>query len=649
MRPLILAAFALALSAVMRPAGASAEDDLVHITSRVTYDARLDQGPVRVSWDLSFKNNDPATSEPGSAGTVLFYENVTVPVLKGASGVSAVSSSGAVLDVALEEVGRGPTMSARVTFDERVFFGEMYDLHLGYELANVRIPSLLVSPTYVYLPVIAGGDEATVTVSHPSGDGWSVSLEAGECAQDGTTFSCSGEDSGFLAAVLEVSRPDAVATLPFELKLGDKTINVNLSYFTGEEGTAQHLRELATAGLPVIEEQYGLAYPGERSISISQGGRAAVLGYEGLTTCGLTGECQVVVSPAADDVTFLHELAHLWSQIYAERWLSEGFAQMIAEQAAAAMPEGLVQSRPDEREPATLDLRLDEWGSVSSLIGAKESERQRESAGYDLSVRFLYQLRFEVGSDALKRTNAAIATGVPADSRRYLDVLEETSEKRLDDLFTRWVFPDSFKQTLNTRRQARDRFDEVTLRTAEAGLSEDVPNAIRKSIEAWQFEAAFAALDDADRKLGEYEALRRALDVLTQRSESAGLKLPSTIAEEVQKWEFPSARLMFADAAQALEAYVEAEARLGDPRSVWERFGMLGKDPKKDLQRAAAVFAGGDFESAKDHANSARDAIDDASGTAFRRLLILALLLGLMAAGIAASAWFSRRREVEIY
>ena len=76
---------------------------------------------------------------------------------------------------------------------------------------------------------------------------------------------------------------------------------------------------------------------------------------------------------------------------------------------------------------------------------------------------------------------------------------------------------------------------------------------------------------------------------------------------------------------------------------------MLGKDPEKDLQRAAAVFAGGDFESAKDHANRARDAIDDASGTAFRRLLILALLLGLMAAGIAASAWFSRRREAEIY
>ena len=234
MRLLMLAAVALVLSELMSPTGVFAEEDLVHVSSRVTYDAaRPDQGPVRVSWDLSFKNNDPATSEPGSVGTVLFYENVTVPVLRGASAISAISSSGDALDVTLEEVGRGPTVAARVTFAEHVFFGETYDLHLGYELADVRVPSLQVTPTYVYLPVIAGGDEATVTVRHPSGDGWSVDLEAGECAQDGTTFACTGEDSGFLAGVLEVSRPDAVATLPFELALRERTINVSLSYFIG--------------------------------------------------------------------------------------------------------------------------------------------------------------------------------------------------------------------------------------------------------------------------------------------------------------------------------------------------------------------------------------------------------------------------------
>ena len=139
-------------------------------------------------------------------------------------------------------------MSARVAFDERIFFGETYDLHLVYELADVRVPSLLVSPTYVYLPVIAGGDEATVTVSHPSGDGWSVSLEAAECAQDGVTFLCSGEDSGFLAAILEVSRPDAVASLPFEIALREKTVSVDLQVLRRRRGRSAAPEGIGDAG-----------------------------------------------------------------------------------------------------------------------------------------------------------------------------------------------------------------------------------------------------------------------------------------------------------------------------------------------------------------------------------------------------------------
>ena len=336
--------------------------------------------------------------------------------------------------------------------------------------------------------------------------------------------------------------------------------------------------------------------------------------------------------------------------IYAERWLSEGFAQFIAEEVAAALPEGLVQSRPAAREQAAVDLRLEEWGSVSSLIGAEETERERESAGYDLSARFLYQLRVEVGDDALKSANAALAAaGGSVDTERYLDVLEETSGKRLDGLFAQWVFPDIFKDTLDLRRQTRDRLAELSRRATEVGLSEDIPNSIRTSIEAWQFHEALAALDAADRKLGEYDSLKRALDVLTQRAESAGLELPAVIADEIEKWEFPGARLMFAEAVRAVEAYVEAEARIDEPRNVWERFGLLAKDPGKDVRKAAQAFAAGDFESAKDHADSARESvIDDASGTAFRRLLVLALILALMAAGIAVGIWFSQRREREL-
>jgi hypothetical protein len=636
--PLVLAAQAPAL----------AEGDTVHVSSRIKYDARPDQGPVLVSWDISFQNNDPATSGPEDTGTVVFYENVTVPVLRGVTAISAVSSAGTALDVALEETGSGPTMAARISFDTRVFYGETYDLHLAYQLAEVRVPSLLVTPTYVYLPLIAGGDESTVTVNHPTTADWSVSLEPGECTPSGTTFTCSGDDAGFLAGLLEVSRPDAVAKLPFEVALNEETVSVTLSYFLGERDAAEHLRELTIAGLPIIEDHYGFPYPGTNEVAISHGGRQSVLGYEGLTTCRPNSECEVVVSPAADDVTFLHELAHLWSSIYGERWLSEGFAQMIAEE-MAALPEGLVQSRPPEREPLTTELRLDDWGSVSSLLGAKDSEREVESAGYDRSLQFLYELRLQAGTEALRLANAQIAVGEAADSKRFMDVIEETSGKSVDALFAEWVFPDSLRPSLDKRRQARDRLQEVTRKLADVGLSAEAPDSIRNLIEAWQFDTALTALNEFDRNFAEYEVLMQALDSLKQKAENAGLTMPPQIAKQTQAWEFNAARLTFAEASRALDAYVMARERIDAHRGIWERFGLLGKDPDQYLRHAADDFAAGDFEEANDDAVRAREMIDDAPGVAFRRLVMLAAVFGLIAGGAALGGWFTRRRENEEY
>jgi hypothetical protein len=648
MRWLVLAALALAWPVMAAPSRAVAEEDVVHVTSRVTYDARPDEGPVRVSWEVNFQNNDPNTSVRGATGEVLFYQNVTVPMLRGASAISAVSSSGNSLDVELRDEGPGPTVAATISFDERIFFGETFDFSLGYELKDVRVPSLLVTPAYVYLPLIAGGDEASVTVNHPSGGGWNVSLDAAECGQEGASFVCSGNDSGFLAALLEISRPDAVASIPFEITLQEKTVSVQLSYFLGEERAANHLRQLATAALPIIEEQYGFAYPGKEAVTISQGGRQAVLGYEGLTSCEPNGECSVVVSPAADDVTFIHELAHLWSHIYEKRWLSEAFAQVIAEETAAALPETLVESEPPARDTAAINLPLDEWGSVTSLIGAAPAEREIENAGYQRSAQFLHELRSAVGSDALKRANATIAgSGRPANSERFLDTLEEVSGKRLDGLFAEWVFPESYAPTLDLRRQARDRLGALYQAAAEKGLSEDLPDGIRSQVAEWQFSEALAALDEAERNLGEYDVLKRAIDLLGEGARAAGLELPSSVGEDLQRWDFTAVRVRVAEAARAVDAYTEARERVRSSGNLWERIGLIGKSPEAQLQLAAKEFASGDFAESAEHASDAREMVSGASSTALRRVLLVGGLLGMVALGIWAGVWFAGRRERE--
>jgi hypothetical protein len=644
-RWLAFPAAAAALLFAATPAAPAATEDAVHIKSHVSYDVRPGQEPVRVMWDVTFENNDPQTTAEGE-DPVFFYENLTIPVLRGASAVSATSSSGEPLAVSLSEPGRSPTVSAYVSFNQAVFYGESYSFSLSYELANVRAPSLLVTPSYVYLPVIAGGDESTVTVSSPAPNGWNVTLEPGQCTQNGTTFTCAGADAAFLAAVLEVSRPDATASFAFDVPVGTKNVSVTMNYFQGEAGAAQHLKELVTTALPLIEDLYGFAYPGPSSVRVAQGGQRAVLGYEGITSCGQLGNCSVIVSPAADDITVLHELAHLWSSIYGKRWLSEGFAQLIAEEAAGALPSGLVQSQPPEKEPPTTNLRLDEWGDVSSLIGANESALNVENAGYDRSQRFLHLLQAEVGTGALRQVNAALApSGAPADSKRYLDLVEKLSGKRVDNLFAEWVFPPAIEPVLMKRRQAQQRLQELIRLAADKDLSSDLPDNIRANMDAWRFDNAIAATDEAESKLSGYDGLKQALSDLTRDAETQSLSVPPSISDAIHNWEFEKGRQMLSDADRAIDAYASSRERLDTRRSLWKRLGLVGADPHDDLTHASEAFARGDFRAALDHANQAAEKAEGASHMAFRKLLVLTLVFAVCGGGIGITVWISRKRD----
>lgn len=644
---------AAGLLAVGGPAPhASAADGLLHIVSRVTYDVRPDAGPVRVSWDVAIENNDPKTQKRN--GSLLFYENLLLPALRGAANASARSADGKVLDVTLADSPKGPVTGAGVAFDKRLFYHDKYSFTLTYDLPAARSDSLLVTPYYVFLPVLAAGDEATVTVNSPADAAWQASLEAADCTQEvapapgqPATFACSGQQDSYVAGFVEVSRPDARVTVPFDVQLREKAVSASLAYFPGEEAFAQHVKDLVQASLPVIEELYGFSYPAAPSVRVAQGGRQVVLGYEGLTTC-LADACDIVISPISDDYTVLHELGHLWSGIYARRWLSEGFAQVIAEDAATRLPAGLVQGQAPQRDPAAVALQLDEWGDVTPAAGASKDELALQNAGYDRSLRFLYVLRFEAGAETLRQVNAAIAKeGQPADSKRYLDMLEESSGKTLDGLFAEWVFPSYYDSILASRREARSRVAGLTRRAAEEGLSDDVPSAIREDVAAWRFDEALAGLDEAEAGMGRLEELKSDLSWLRTNAAAAGLTMPGGVDEALARWDFDGADGIMQAARMALESYNAARSKVDGSRSLWQRFGLLGSDPGSTLESAAAAFSDGDFDAAIDRADHAAGAIDDAGTVAFRRLLIVAAIFGAFALVVLAAVWIARLRERE--
>jgi hypothetical protein len=520
---------------------------------------------------------------------------------------------------------------------------------LTYQLSNSRSEGVLVTPYYAYVPAIAAGDQATVVVNTPAAAPWTTDIEARDCPQTANTFACSGSGKTYLAALVEVSQPGATASTKFDVTLKGKTVSVTLTYFQGEDATAQHEQQLITAGLPVIEQVYGFDYAGPSAVNITQGGRQSSLGYEGLASCTPDVSCDIIISPVAGDYTLLHELSHMWSSFYAKRWLSEGFAEFVAEATGPQLPAGLVVGDRPQRSDPVVSLALDDWGDANSLIGADASRIDVEGSGYTFSLRFLQTMRDQFGLAALQAVNHNIATsGAPADSGRYMDVLEEATGENLDSLFLTWVFPTSYKQTLADRRTAINRLAQLRTRLAEAGLTDDIATSIQADIRGWDFPSALTALDEADNSLETYAGLRGRLDMLESQAKAAGLTVPQGLTDKLNHFDFDTVRPAIDQANEAVMAYVSGQQTVAAPRGIWKRFGLLGSDPDGALHSASAAFANGDFELSRQQSQHAGDLIGGASSVALRRLLVVAGFLGLLVLALAVAFVVTRLREREL-
>jgi len=636
----------IAAAALLRPGedAAAARADALDMTSHVVYQIRPDQGTRHVAWEVTVVNNDPATSSGGSGGSIQFYPGVSLPVMADAQNITARSAGGVKLSVSTDPIPEAPIDAASIEFDNPFFYGETYSLSLSYDIPDTRREGLLVTPAYAFVPIVALGDQVTVDVSLPSAEPWSVELQPAECTQVESTFTCSGSDDIYVAALAEISRPDLTSVTSADVQLKEKKLTLQIRYFQGEDAFAQHVKDLAAASLPVMEELFGFNYSGPAEVRLEERGRVITLGYEGFATCVGESYCGIAVSPVASDHTVLHELAHLWTGLYSERWLAEGFAEFISAEAAARMPAGLVTGDPGEWPQPSVELQLDVWGPVNVSVGISEDKRAIENAGYYRSERFMSLLQSELGLDALRRANAALAEETsPADSREFMDALEDASGRNNDLLFREWVFTSAYDGKLADRREARDRLNNLIARAQEERLSDKVPAVIEAQVEVWNFEAALAGLDEAEASLEAYAELKEDLASVRAEAEAVGLTVAGRIDDAIEDWDFERARDIVEDAEQALALYLAAREKVDAPRNPWERFGLLGSDPESDLEAAATAFNAADYDRAKTDADNAIDTIDGASGVAARRVLIVAGGAAVFALLILAVVWYARR------
>ncbi|HEY5624875.1 MAG TPA: hypothetical protein VIT93_00145 [Dehalococcoidia bacterium] len=616
-------------------------DDLIHVTTSVNYDVRAEEGDVLVTWDVSATNN--------SAGSFIF--SIPVPVLSGATEVSARSEGGALLATSAEPTAIDWLDLLIVSFDRNVFFRDQYDFSVSYVLPETRQGVLLVTPFYVFVPLVTAGDEAAVTATTPNGSQWSASLEPDECDELAGTLTCSGSENVYFAGLLEVSQPDAKKRDSFDVQIGaGGSVAVSIEYFESEDDAAAHQREVIEETMSLIADAYGIPYQNAVSITVTHSGRQSVLGYGGLTGCS-EARCEILISPGARDFTLVHELAHLWSNIFTARWLSEGFADWVATQVAEEAPQGLITGDLTTTSTASVPLQLDEWEDAGLLIGAPDEVIERTAAGYDYSLRFVRTLADEVGAETLREVNRTLAeSGEPADSRRYMDVLEEVSDRNLDSVFLLWVFPESSRELIEDRREARDYYTDVAEQLSSVGISEEPLILAREAILDWRFAGAQSQLSTVEENIDRALELQDGLSRLKDDGDALGLAVPDSIAAAISNWDFDAADDLIESARAALAAYGVAQERLAEPRNLWQRFGLLGDDPDGELAKAREAFEDGRFERARERSAAAVDIVGDASRSAMLRLLVVAGIFSAFSGGIGVAYWIAmlrRRRRAE--
>ncbi|MEO7667366.1 MAG: hypothetical protein ABIU97_10090 [Dehalococcoidia bacterium] len=638
--PLTVAAVVVTL--VLTDPGPVLADDKLQISSTITYDVQTSDVPVRATWDVSIANNDPET-QPDGSGTLAYYHTVNLPVIRGASAAKATDSAGQPLGVYITDVGSGVAESAAIAFADPLFFGESYSFRLSYILPSARSEGILVTSNYAYLPLITAGDESTVIVNTPPGDPWQTTIEARECASTGATFSCSGSDNAYVAATVEVLKPAAITRTTFPVEMESVTLQVELAYLQGEDSAATHQRDLLSAALPLAEEVYGVPYDGPVNVSVSHGGRQSVLGYEGLATCSSAG-CELVISPVADDYTVLHETAHMWSDLYTKRWLAEGFAELVAHEVVGLLPPGLFVGTVLERRASGANLQLDDWGAPGSIIGADAAEVAVIETGYDYSLRFLQELRSTYGLDMLRSVNRSIVATGPADSRRFMDLVEDATGEELDAEFLLWVFPESYRPVLADRRQAHNRLESLKERLAAENLAPAPLVSIEQQVTGWQFKEALTGIEQLETNLETYADLSSQMEQLQRDAAAADLVLSDDIAESLNRFDFNAATNLMASSRRALDLYIAAQAKVSAHRSEWMRFGLLGNDPSAELRDAAEAFQEGRFTDSAKRSEDVAGLIASASETAMRRLLLVGAFLSLMALCVGIAVTYSRLR-----
>jgi hypothetical protein len=666
----VVLALALAFSESLRPAAAPLADGVV-ATVDGTYDVRPDEGVAHAQWSATLYNTGPAPWR--SADDPLNHPSeIEIFVPAGFTNFVARAPGGGQYPVVFDDQGYGSY--ARVQLGYAMAYGDAVNLEYSFTLNSSADSGTLIRPTYVYLDAADGlwpdsYDSAMLRIILPTKYAQNASFQYTVCepslSGENTILTCPGDEYYGAYADLEIIDEDSRLSISKDFDINGRNVDLVLRYWQGDEAWAGRAEELITDVLPIYADMFGAAYAGPSTIRISEKGGSEIYGARGVALCQNT-ICALAATPAADDQVLLHEISHMWSPPFDNRWLTEGIAEYVSLKAAAQLgipgfeewadPKKAPQATsrhwnmPEDVVTATAPaFDLDPWGGRFGY--APEDIFIDPRAGYSWGARFWQEIEIREGAEPFKQVMAEIQWKVSEgtiDSEAIMDLLEDAGGVKADDLFKSYIFPDDKHPILDERRAARDRLDGLEARAAAEApeLETAVFAPVQAAILDWRFDAALDEVGRLETALDTYITVQSDYATLRTDAEAVGLSFPFPWEEGYQTWEFNTEFVEEMDRAyEAIDAYVAAKADVDEPRGFFQRVGLLGKDDHAELDEAAGHFAWARFDESIEHSGLAQQMIANAHGDGVTYFVVVGIVAASMVIFVAVVYVLSRRQE----
>jgi hypothetical protein len=637
-RMVVATVAAAAMAGLTFPIGPAAAAEY-EMTTQATYTVEPESEKIVVNVEIAFTNTYAAPS-----GQVSVFSEIRLAIHDHAATVTAGDGSGALnVSTAVSEGVNVATIVLRAPVE----YAKTATVEMAYELRDGDDPAIRLGDHLVSFPAWGFGTQSAVSVDLPAdfevrvdGDPMQAHDEADRVVLESGPI----DDPTRWLAHIGATRDPVYATLQRAVALTGGTADLQVRHWADDPEWGAASMDLLVEALPRLEAVFGLPYPGQGPLVVTE----SVTGG-GLDSEPVDGE--VAVGFTEPPFTLLHQVAHVWANdaLASDRWILEGLASWAAGKVSTELelelpydPLAVAADLADEAFPLAewsaedRSAEGDGWGYARAWSLTDDAAQMAGEDDFRLALR-----RMASGLDgydpltaAAAGSPAAGAVAVAVDSRGYLDHLDAVTDEPVVAALAAAVLGAGAEAELSAREAARSAFYALLEAAADWGD----PDPVREAMVEWRFADAQAEIAGAGEWLVERNRLLAEI-------EDADLAAPDRLTAAYRTHGGGTLAWAEIDAERAIvTAHTQAASRIAEGLDPFARVGMLiGPGPEERLAAAATAFAAGDLRAAADRLASLSQDLNTATAAGLVRILGAIVAAGSAAVGLSVAI---RRRRV---